>query len=54
MKCKSDDFPMPVSPTRRMVDGARMLSLDVLMMPVLRVSTSLGNAIRTDAPNISS
>jgi len=38
---KNEDFPTPVSPTRRMVYGAFALFFDVLMIPLLIDSTSL-------------
>ena len=43
-----EDFPTPVSPTRRMVYGVISLFFDVLMIPFLRDSTSLENMVRTD------
>src|SRR5882757_4036663 len=42
---KTEDFPTPVSPTRRIVYGAFALFFDVLMIPFLRDSTSLENKI---------
>ena len=45
MSSKTDDFPTPVSPTRRMVYGAFALFFDVLMIPFLRDSTSLENTV---------
>ena len=36
MSSITEDFPTPVSPTRRMVYGAFGLCLDVLMVPFLR------------------
>jgi len=47
---KTEDFPTPVSPTRRMVYGEFALFFDALMIPFLRDSTSLENTVRTDAP----
>ncbi len=47
---KTEDFPTPVSPTRRMVYVAFALFFDVLTMPFLRDSTSLKDTVRTDAP----
>ena len=41
MSSKTEDFPTPVSPTRRMVYGAFALCLDVLMVPFLSDSTLL-------------
>ena len=38
---KTEDFPTPVSPIRRMVYGISGLFFDVLMIPFLRDSTSL-------------
>ena len=50
MNSNSEDFPVPVSPTRRMVYGPTCsLFFDVLMIPFLRDSTSLENTVRTDA-----
>ena len=46
MNSNSEDFPVPVSPTRRMVYS---LFFDVLMIPFLRDSTSLGDIVRTYA-----
>ena len=43
MSSETEDLPTPVSPTRRMVYGAFGLSFDVLMVPFLRDSTSLGS-----------
>ena len=50
MNSKIEDFPTPVSPTRRLVYGAFALCFDVLMIPFLRDFTLLGNRVRTDAP----
>jgi len=50
MNSKIEDFPTPVSPTRRMLYGAIALFFDVLIIPFLREFTSLGNRVRTDAP----
>ncbi len=41
MNSKNEDFPTPVSPTRRIVYGACASFFDVLMKPFLRDSTSL-------------
>lgn len=41
MNSNSEDFPVPVSPTRRTVYGALSLFFDVLMIPFLRDLTSL-------------
>ena len=43
MNFKTEDFPTPVSPTRRMVCG---VSFDVLIVPFLRDSVSLRNTVR--------
>jgi len=53
MNSKSEDFPVPVSPTRRIVYGAPVLFFDVLMIPFLRDSTSLENTVRADALKMS-
>jgi len=45
---KDEDFPTPVSPTRRMVYGAFALFFDVLMT-LLRDSTLLANTVETIA-----
>jgi len=50
MNSKIEVFPTPVSPTRRMVYGSFALFFDVLIVPSLRDFTSLGNRVRTDAP----
>jgi len=47
---KTEDFPTPVSPTRRMVNA---LFLDVLMTPFLRDSMSLENIVKTDLLEVS-
>ena len=52
MSSKSEDFPTPVSPTRRMVYGTFAPSFDDLMIPLLRDSGSLAKRIRTGASNI--
>src|SRR5258706_8348130 len=49
---KTEDFPTPVSPTRRIVIGAFAVFFDVLMIPYLRDSTSLESTVRTKAPKI--
>ena len=54
MNSNSEDFPVPVSPTRRMVYGPFSLFLDVLMIPFLRDSTSLGDIVRIDTREMSS
>ena len=43
MSSNTEDFPTPVSPTRRMVYDAFALLFDVLTIPCLRDSTSLSN-----------
>ena len=43
MNFKTEDFPTPVSPTRRMVCG---VSVDALIVPFLRDSVSLRNTVR--------
>src|SRR5258706_5476800 len=48
---KTEDFPTPVSPTRRIVYGAFALFFDVLMIPFLRDSTSLENKIKHQYTN---
>ena len=48
MSSKDEDFPTPVSPTRRMVYGAFALFFDVLMT-LLRDSTLLANTVETIA-----
>ena len=48
MNSKTEDFPTPVSPTRRMVYGVFALFLDVLMIPFLRDSMSLEIIVETD------
>src|SRR5258706_7923960 len=47
MNSKNEDFPTPVSPTRRMVYCLFALVFDVLMIPFLRDSTLLENAFST-------
>ena len=49
MSSKTEDFPTPVSPTRRMVYGGVAVFFDVLMIPFLRDCTSLKNGVRADA-----
>ena len=49
MSSKSEDFPTPVSPTRRIVHGARASFFDVFMIAFLKDSTSLANTIRAIA-----
>jgi len=51
MSPKTEDFPTPASPTRRIVYGPFILFFD-LVTPFLRDSTSLGNQIRTVVPKI--
>ena len=46
MNSMTEDFPTPVSPTRRMVYDLFALFIDVLMIPFLRDSTSLEKKIR--------
>ena len=41
MSSKTEDFPNPASPTRKMVYGAFALCFDVSMVPFLRDSTSV-------------
>ena len=41
MSSRVEDFPTPVSPTRRMVYGVSALFFDVLMIPCLRSSALL-------------
>ena len=54
MNSNREDFPVPVSPTRRMVNGpACSLFFDVLMIPFLRDSTSLGDIVRGGAREMS-
>ena len=53
MNSNSEDFPVPVSPTRRIVYGACLLFFDVLMIPFSRDSTLLGDIVRTDARRMS-
>jgi hypothetical protein len=43
----TEDFPTPVSPTRRIVYGAFVVLFDVWMIPCLRSTTLLENTIRT-------
>ena len=49
MNSKSEDFPTPVSPTRRIVYGLFALFFDILIIPFLRDSTSLENTVIFDA-----
>ena len=54
MNSNSVDFPVPVSPTRGIVYGPTCsLFFDVLMIPFLRDSTSLGDIVRIGARNMS-
>jgi len=53
MNSKTDDFPTPVSPTRRMVYGLFAPFFDVLMIPFLRDPTSVENTVITDASETS-
>ena len=46
MNSKTEDFPTPVSPTRRIVYGACASLFDVLIIALLMDSTSLANTIR--------
>ena len=52
MNSNSEDFPVPVSPTRRMLYGALALFFDVLMTPFLRDFISLENTIRPEPMNV--
>ena len=47
MNSKNEDFPTPVSPTRRTVNCTFASFFDVLMIPSLRASMSLENTVRT-------
>jgi hypothetical protein len=47
MNSKNEDFPTPVSPTRRMVNRTFVSFFDVLMIPSLRASMLLENTVRT-------
>jgi len=47
MSSKAEDFPTPISPRRRMVYGVFM-SLAVLMIPLLRDTTSLRGTVSTE------
>ena len=49
MSSKTEDFPTPISPTRRMVCGASALFVELLMILSLRDSTLLENAVSTNA-----
>ena len=42
---KTEDFPTPVSPTRRLVYGAFTLFFDTLTIPFLRHAVSLENDV---------
>ena len=53
MNSKTEDFPAPVTPTRRMVYGIFALVFDVLMIPFLRDSTSLENIVITGTSEMS-
>ena len=53
MNSKAQDFPTPVSPTRRMVYDLFALIFDVLMIPFLRDSTSLEKKFRKFASKMS-
>ena len=46
MNFKTEDFPTPVSPTRRIVYGAFALFFNALMAPCLRDSMSLRDTVR--------
>ena len=48
MSSKTEDFPTPVSPTRRMVYGV-VVFFNVLKIPSLRDCTSLESGVRADA-----
>ena len=49
---KSEDFPGPVPPTRRMVYDAFALFFNVLTIPCKRKFSSLGNTVRIDPPKV--
>ena len=49
---KSEDFPAPVPPTRRIVYDAFALFFNVLTIPCLRKFTSLENTVRIDTPKM--
>ncbi len=53
MNSKSEDFPTPVFPTRRIVYGLFALFFDTLMIPFLRDTTSLENTVLTDPSEMS-
>ena len=46
MNSKTEDFPTPVSPTRRILYGVCASFFDVLMIALLIDSKSLANTIR--------
>ena len=53
MNSKTEDFPTPVSPTRRIVYGAFALCFDVLIAPFLRDSTLVeGNSLFEKTPEL--
>jgi hypothetical protein len=52
MNSNSEDFPVPVSPTRRRVYGLFSMFLDVLIIPSLRDSTSLKCTVRPMPENM--
>ena len=54
MNSKTEDFPTPISPIRRIVYGVFALFFDVLTIALLIDSTSLTNAVRTIALKIAS
>ena len=51
MSSKTEDFPTPVSPTRRMVYGVFVLFFDVLIIPFLRDATLLEKIYGQDCIN---
>ena len=53
MNSKNDDFPTPVSPTRRIVYGVFAGFVRVLMIPYMRDTNLLENQVRAIAPNVS-
>jgi len=53
MSSKTEDFPTPDSPTRRIVYGAFALFFDVLTIPSLRDFTSLEKRVSTIASKMS-
>jgi hypothetical protein len=53
MSSKSEDFPVPIPPTRMIVYTVSALFFDVLIIPFLRDSTSLGNTVKSDTSKMS-